>query len=79
MVDDKAYLYAGRLKNTAAPAVNNPVSLTLEDGAVWTVTGTSYLKNLTISQDSKVCGTITVDGKEVSGAGTYTGEIVVKP
>ena len=79
VVDDKAYLYAGRLKNTAAPAVNNPVSLTLEDGAVWTVTGTSYLKNLTISQDSKVCGTITVDGKGVSGAGTYTGEIVVKP
>lgn len=79
VVDDKAYLYAGRLKNTAAPAVNNPVSLTLEDGAVWTVTGTSYLKNLTISQDSKVCGTITVDGKGVSGAGTYTGEIVIKP
>ena len=59
--------------------MNNPVSLTLEDGAVWNVTGTSYLKNLIISQDSKVCGTVTVDGTEVSGAGTYTGEIVVKP
>ena len=79
VVDDKAYLYAGRLKNTPAPAVNNPVALILEDGAVWNVTGTSYLKELTIGAGAVVNGQITVDGKAVSGAGSYTGDIVVKP
>lgn len=77
VVDDKAYLYAGRVKNTPAPAVNNSVSLTLEDGAVWNPVGTSYLHSLTVSQDSKVGGTVTVDGKAVTVPGSYTGNIVV--
>ena len=55
------------------------MALILEDGAVWNVTGTSYLKELTIGADAAVNGQITVDGKAVSGAGSYTGDIVVKP
>ncbi|MDD6023458.1 MAG: hypothetical protein PUC06_04340, partial [Oscillospiraceae bacterium] len=79
VVDPKAYLYAGRLMNTVSPAVNNPVSLTLEDGSVWTVTGTSYLSALTIGEGCTVNGTITVDGQTVSAPGSYTGNIVVNP
>ena len=79
IIDPKAYLYAGRLKNTPAPAVNNPVKLSLEDGSVWNVTGTSYLAGLAFSKDSKVCGTITVNGTEVDAPGSYVGEIVVTP
>lgn len=79
IIDPKAYLYAGRLKNTPAPAVNNPVKLSLEDGSVWHVTGTSYLAGLAFSKDSKVCGTITVNGTEVDAPGSYVGEIVVTP
>ena len=79
VVDPQAYLYAGRLKNTPAPAVNNPVKLSLEDGSVWNVTGTSYLAGLAFSKDSKVCGTITVNGTVVDAPGSYVGEIVVTP
>lgn len=79
VVDEKAYLYAGRVKNTPAPAVNNPVSLTLEEGSCWKVTGESYLKALNIAPDAKVIGVITVNGETVTGAGSYAGQIVVKP
>jgi hypothetical protein len=79
VVDPLAYKYAGRLKNTPAPAVNNPVSLTLTDGASWTVTGTSYLASLTVGEGCTVTGTITVDGKTVTAPGSYTGNIVVNP
>jgi hypothetical protein len=79
IVDPLAYKYAGRLKNTPAPAVNNPVSLTLTDGASWTVTGTSYLASLTVGEGCTVTGTITVDGQTVTAPGSYTGNIVVNP
>lgn len=78
IVDPKAYLYAGRLKNTPSAPVNNPVTLTLEDGSVWNVTGTSYLAQLTIGKDCTVNGKITVDGKAVSGEGSYSGAILVE-
>jgi hypothetical protein len=79
VVDPLAYKYAGRLKNTPAPAVNNPVSLTLTEGASWTVTGTSYLASLTVGEGCTVTGTITVDGQTVTAPGSYTGSIVVNP
>ncbi|MGM9615913.1 MAG: hypothetical protein ACI3W7_10380 [Oscillospiraceae bacterium] len=74
------HLGIGRVKNTAAPAVNNPVYLTLENGAVWNVTGTSYLAKLTV--DSAVInGVVTVDGEavDVSAGGSWEGDIVVAP
>jgi hypothetical protein len=78
IVDPKAYLYAGRLKNTPAPAVNNAVKLAL-DGATWNVTGKSYLSGLSFTKDSKVGGTITVNGTVVEAPGSYVGDIVVTP
>ena len=55
------------------------LSLTLEDGAVWNVTETSYLTELVIGTDCVVNGgTMTVDGVETPiAAGSYSGEIVI--
>ncbi len=57
------------------------LALTLENGAVWNVTETSYLTSLTIDGASSIPGaSVTVDGvPTVLAAGTYTGEIVVAP
>ena len=65
-----------------APPVNNGVIVTVADGGVWNVTGTSYLTKLTIEAGGNVKGsqgkplTMTVDGvkKEVA-PGEYTGLI----
>ena len=74
------HLGIGRVKNTAAETVNNPVYLTLENGAVWNVTGTSYLAKLVVDGAS-VNGVVTVDGQEidVSAGGSWEGEVVVSP
>jgi len=74
------HLGMGRVKNTAAPTVNNPVYLTLENGAVWNVTGTSYLTKLTVD-NAVVNGVVTVDGApiDISAGGSWEGEIVVAP
>jgi len=74
------HLGMGRVKNTAAPAANNPVRLTLKNGAVWNVTGTSYLARLTVDGGT-VNGAVTVDGKavDVSAGGSWEGAIVVTP
>lgn len=74
------HLGIGRVKNTAAPTVNDPVYLTLKNGAVWNVTGTSYLARLTVD-GGEVRGVVTVDGGEVdvSAGGSWEGEIVVAP
>lgn len=76
-----AHMGMGRVKNTAAPAVNNPVYLTLENGAVWNVTGTSYLAKLTIDDTSAIEGAVmTVNGVETTiETGSYEGEIVLTP
>jgi hypothetical protein len=76
-----AHLGMGRVKNTAAKAVNNPVYLTLNAGAVWNVTGTSYLSSLTVDADAVVNGIVTVDGVavDVTNGGAWSGDIVVTP
>jgi hypothetical protein len=73
------HLGIGRVGNTPAPAVNNPVHLTLKNGAVWVPTGESYLEQLSLEPGCKVQGTILVDGAEVTKPGTYTGNILVRP
>ena len=73
------HLGIGRVGNTPAPAINNPVHLTLKNGAVWTPTKESYLETLTIEAGAAVKGRITLDGKAVSGPGTYVGNLVVAP
>lgn len=75
------HLGMGRVKNTAAPAVNNPVYLTLENGSVWNVSGVSYLSKLALDESSSIVGaTMTVNGVETPiKAGSYEGEIVLTP
>ncbi|MCD8116168.1 MAG: hypothetical protein LUE21_03465 [Oscillospiraceae bacterium] len=75
------HLGIGRLTNTAAAAINNPVYLTLENGAEWVVTGVSYLSQLTVDETSTIIGIVTVDGEEVDTTvgGVWEGEIVVVP
>ncbi len=69
----------GGLTNTAAPTVNNGVWVSLANGSTWTPVGTSYLTRLEVSADSKINGTVTVDGAEVTveAGKVYTGAIVV--
>ena len=69
---------------TAAPAVNNGVVLSLDKESVWTVTGTSYLTALVLEEGAKVVPadghtlTMLVDGKETPIApGTYRGHITM--
>ena len=54
----------------------NAVTITLMDGAVWEVTGTSLIHSLTISDDSSVSipedATLTVNGTTYTGC-TLTG------
>lgn len=78
------YYYLGHVANRVYNNGNSRIAVTLTDGAVWTVTGTSSLTSLTISDgtiqaaDGKTL-TMTVDGVEtdiVSGQ-TYTGDIVL--
>ena len=54
--------------------------LTLKGGAVWNVTGESYLAKLTV-EDAVVNGMVTVDGAavDVSAGGSWEGDIVVSP
>ena len=71
------YLTIGRVMNFAAPAVSNPVSLTLAD-SVWNVTGVSYLSALTLDDASAVNGDVYQNGEKLDlRAGTYEDVIVI--
>jgi len=77
------HLGMGRLKNAAAPTVNNPVYLTLTKGSTWTATRTSYLSRLVIDETSSIKAaqgnvTMTVNGVATPiKAGAYEGKIVI--
>lgn len=73
------HLGIGRMGNTPAPSINNPVRLTLKNGATWTPTRESYLDCLVWEEGSSINGTIFVDDAPVTCPGSYTGSIVVKP
>ena len=55
------------------------LALTLQNGAEWSVTETSYLTALTLDETSTITGaTMTVDGVATPiAAGTYAGEIIL--
>lgn len=53
------HLGMGRVVNTAAEAVNNPVIVHLTNGSVWNVTETSYVAELDVDDTSVVNGIIT--------------------
>ncbi|MCD7845875.1 MAG: hypothetical protein LUG57_08520 [Oscillospiraceae bacterium] len=77
--NDAQYCANGTI--TPCSTINNPVYVSLTDGSVWTVTGESYLAQLTVEAGSAVSGIVTVDGEEVdvSAGGTWEGDIVVAP
>jgi uncharacterized protein YceK len=78
------YYYLGHVANRAYNNQNSNLAVTLSDGATWTVTDTSYLTSLTISDgtiqaaDGKQV-VMTVDGVEtlIESGQTYTGDIVI--
>ena len=73
--------FLGGLTNTAAPAVNNGVWVKLENGSTWTPKGKCYLTRLEVSGDSRILGTVTLDGKAITpeAGKVYTGSITVAP
>ncbi|MFT4009646.1 MAG: hypothetical protein QM655_06335 [Nocardioidaceae bacterium] len=86
-IDFSNYEELGVVTNTASEVVNNGVIVTLSGTSRWTVTGTSYLSSLTLTDSAQVrnrrgrAATITVDGVAVTPVAgtTYTGSIVVTP
>ena len=85
VIDSSNWWELGHVSNTARPAINNGVIVTLADGSNWTVTGTSYLTALTLDATSTVTGsrgekiTMTVDGTPtaITSGGSYSGAIVL--
>jgi flagellar basal body rod protein FlgF len=80
----KEYYYLGHVVNKMFYNGGNDVSVTLKDGAVWTVSGTGTVTGLTIGEGCKIAApkgykvTMMVDGIETSiKAGTYKGKIVL--
>ena len=69
----------GALNNTPAPTVNNGVWVSLKNGSTWTPEGKSYLSRLEISADSRILGSVWVNGDQVipEAGKVYTGDIVV--
>ena len=55
------------------------VELTMREGSVWNVTGTSSLTGLTVEKDAQINGTVTLDGEELipEPGVTYAGAITV--
>jgi hypothetical protein len=83
VITSEDYLLLGEVANTPGPAVNNGAIVSLS-GSTWTVTGTSYLTAMTISEDSAVKApaghkvSMKVNGSEMPvKAGSYTGNIVL--
>jgi hypothetical protein len=84
VITSKNATYLGDLINSPTQAVNNGVIVTLANGSIWTIYGTSYLTGLTVDNGSivapegmrvemKVNGTKT----EIKTGKTYTGNIVL--
>jgi hypothetical protein len=78
------YYYLGHLANTNFYNGSNGVEVTMKDGAVWNVTGTSLLTKLVVDKAANIKAasgtlTVTVDGKKVAleDGKTYTGTIVI--
>ncbi|MFJ8109598.1 hypothetical protein [Streptomyces sp. NPDC096132] len=84
-IDASTFYELGIVTNTAQPAVNNGVVVTLDDGSTWTVTGTSYLTSLTLAADAAVKAprgrtvTLTVDGTvtALTPGSTYAGALAL--
>lgn len=80
------YKLLGKLTNYPFASIGNDVSVSLENGSRWIVTGTCYLTSLTVDSDSTVAApdgyrlTLSVDGAEQSlssGEAAYTGNVLL--
>jgi len=69
----------GVVTNTAAPALNNGVIVTLDSGSSWTVTGDSYITALNIASGATVnAGSMTINGVDTPILpGSYAGDILL--
>ena len=72
------YLSIGRLMNFAAPTVNNPVSLSLQNSS-WTCTGVSFLSSLTVDNVSLVIGDVYQNGQKIDPRGGTFENVIVVP
>ncbi|WP_151728673.1 hypothetical protein [Thermogemmatispora aurantia] len=80
-----SYQQLGEVSNTPSPVVNNGVSVTLNAGSCWTVTGTSYLSKLVLAPGATLTAppghtlTLTVDGvaRPIVAGQSYSGNIVL--
>ena len=72
------YLAIGRLLNYAAPTVNNPVSLNLQNSA-WTCTGLSFLRSLTVDNVSVLNGDVYQNGQKIDPRGGTFENVIVVP
>ncbi len=77
----EAYALIGRVETFPCPRDTEfGLKVTLENGAKWTVTGTSYLTDLTIEAGAQVDAVMTVNGASTALVpGTYSGKIVLSP
>jgi hypothetical protein len=80
----KEYYYLGHVANKVFYNGGNDISVTLKDGAIWSVSGTGAITGLTIGEGCKINApkghkvTMTVDGvKKPIKAGTYKGNILL--
>jgi hypothetical protein len=84
-IDSSNWWELGHVSNTAQPAINNGVIVSLSRGSAWTVIGTSYLTALSLDATSRVAGprgrkvAMTVDGTPtaITAGSRYTGAIVL--
>ena len=72
------YLSIGRLLNYAAPTVNNPASLNLQN-STWTCTGLSYLSSLTVDYVSVLNGDVYQNGQKIDPKGGTFENVIVVP
>jgi len=73
------YYYLGHVANRVFSNGDNAVEVVLESGSEWNVTKEGVISSLTVCEGAKLCGKVTLDGKEIipEPGRTYTGKLVV--
>lgn len=86
VITEENRIELGQVTNTACPAVNNGVILTLKNKSAWVLTGECFLTALAIDSSSSISGAggkvaaLYIDGVQTDIApGTYKGNIKLVP
>ena len=84
LIDESNRLEMANITQTAAPAVNNGVIVSLDEKSAWTVTDTSYITRLDLAPGAVVAApagkslTVTLDGEAIDlKPGSYSGTLVL--